>query len=385
VINFPNSPTIGQLFSAGGYIWRWDGTHWVSGLPTISNPNKLINPFMEIDQANEGTAVAFSASTSGPTVDGWSITNALSAGGVLVQRVTDAPPGYPNSLQLTMTAAGVTGAGTALDFEQRIEANSLVDIAFGTASAQPLSLAFWVKASIAGTYSACLRNSGTTRSYVFNFVISTANVWQLIIQSIPGDTGGTWVLVGANTGMFLDIVLNAGSSYQTTPNQWQTGNLIGTSSTSTTFATVNGATFQLGPCKLEVGSAATPMLRTSIQEELARCQRYYEKSYAYGTAPGTVSTGDQHWLYIVPVATTVGPQEGGTYIYKVTKRATPTITMYSSNSGASGKLYDRMDNTDITGNLFANGPNYLCWYGALSSSTQVNVQICGHFVADARL
>jgi hypothetical protein len=379
-IDFPNSPTSGQVFiAANGTSWQWNGTAWVAaGLsPAVITgaPNKLINPFMEIDQPHEGALV----SAYGYVIDGW-IYN-TSTGALSAQRVTDAPTGYPNSIRLTVTTAAAVVAATTASIYQPIEADELVDTAFGTPNAQSLALAFWVKSSVAGTYSGNIRNAATNRSYVFNFTISSANTWTFIIQVIPGDTSGTWVTSGNAVGMYVSISFAVGSTYQTTPNAWVSGNFLGTSSTSTTWLNTNGATFQLGPCGLWVAAAAQPLLRTNFQQELARCQRYYEKSYSPGIALGTASNYLGAGALTTPVPATINWQQPITF--KTTKRAVPTMTAYSPTTGAAGVLanYATGDVTATVANIGMNGLHML----ALSLASTAGNVLYVHWVADARL
>ena len=428
MIDFPNSPTTGQIFQN----WKWDGTKWVaigSGAsitvsdtapasptagalwwdsvggqlylyytdpnssewvpatnqgspprsPPPSNPNKLINPFMEIDQANEGAAVT--ATGSSRCIDGFYATITSSSATASSQRSTTAPPtGYSFSLAYTMgTAASSIAAGDNIQIFQNIEADDINDTAFGTANAQPLTFSFWAACTVAGTYAVSLRNGAANRSYVSPFTITTANTWQLFTVTIPGDTAGTWALSGNAGAMSVVIALMSGTTYQTSsPNTWLAGIFLAATGITNTFAQTAGAVFRLGPCKLEVGSAATPMLRQSFQQELARCQRYYEKSYDPGTALGTVTANG---VSAINAQMPSGVNGGTTASFKVTKRAQPTMTLYSPGTGASGKARDLYNAVDITVGV---GPalNAFSWSCAPSA---VSYAMGANWVADARL
>ena len=342
----------------------------------VSNSNKLINPFMEIDQANEGASVVAAVPFT-KAADGYAVVNTNSASPTF-QRVTDAPTGYPNSLKVTVVTGQTVVSGSALTIHARVEADDLADTLYGTAGSQPLTVTFWFKSSISGTYSASFQNAAQTRSYVWNFTYSSANVWQKFTQTVPGDIGGTWAISGNGLGLVFSVAACAGSTVQTTAGSWQTGNFLGTSSNTNTVFSTTGATFQLGPCKLEVGSVATPLVRTSFQQELARCQRYYEKSYDVGTAVGTVTTNGA-WEALAPSGT------GGQFPiqFKVTKRAVPTFTAYSTNTGASGKVYNTGTASDGTAGLGNGGTNGIVLFvtpnvGALNALT-------AQWTADARL
>jgi len=242
--------------------WRWDGSKWVAAtLATgLYYPNKLVNPFMEIDQANEGAAVTTSANY---VVDGVVIN--VNLGTISAQRSTDAPPGYPNSAIITQTGTAAVVAGSLNGFLRRIEWDELIDTGWGTSSAQTVALAFWAKASIAGTYCGSLNNAAATRSYVFNVVITAANTWQLFSYTIPGDTSGVWAVAPNTTALNLRLTLVVGSTFQTaTTNAWVAGNFVASTAISNTMATTLNATFQLGPCGLWVAPAPQPLLRLTI-------------------------------------------------------------------------------------------------------------------------
>src|SRR5215471_9087425 len=382
-LDFPNSPTLGQLFTSGALTWRWDGAKWVAAtLATgLYFPNKFINPFLEIDQANEGASV--NVATTIYVVDGLGVGTA-SIGTVTGQRSTNAPTGYPNSVMFTVSAAAPVVAGTVLIISHKLEGDDIVDTGFGTANAQNVSVAFWLRASVAGIYSAALRNSASNRSYVFAVNISAANTWQLFTQVIPGDTSGTWVTSGNGFGMEFTISPAAGSTFQTaTLNTWVTGNFIASSGALNSFTNTAGATFQVGPAGLWVAPAPQPLLRTSIQAELARCQRYYEKSYDLGAAIGALTPNGSWGIYVgagVANATNAG---GTTITYKGSKRATPTVAIYSTATGAAGKIRDVQAAADINANAGSGGAQGFFLYGSTVAAGNTNLQ--AHWTADARL
>jgi|SRR5215471_1897901 len=381
MLDFPNSPTLGQLFTSGALTWRWDGTKWVAAtLQTgLFFPNKLVNPFMEIDQANEGATMSVNGNY---VVDG--VRSNFNAGTVVAQRSTDAPAGYANSIITTQTVVGTIAAGTLNYLQQTLEADDLQDTRFGTANAQTLSLAFWAKASVAGTYCGALRNNAGTRSFVFNFTL-VANTWTLVTQVIPGETTGTWATSGNAATALLTISMAIGSTYQTaTVGAWTTTNSLASTTISNTMATTLNATFQLGPWGLWVAPAVQPLLRTSIQAELTRCQRYYEKSYDIGTAPGTAAGTSSAGLVLWGITVNNITTASNIQPYKVTKRANPTITMYSGTTGASGKVRDAINNTDVTPSVALGGLNQFSFF-VNPSTAGININIQSQWTADARL
>lgn len=354
-----------------------------SGVPTWSAPlygngNVLINPFMEIDQANEGAAVTASGSY---IVDGW---KAGTTGTSSFQRASDGPLRLPNSLKITTTTGASVAAGTVLYVLQPIEANTVSDWAFGTAGAQTLALSFWVKSSIASyVMSVALQNATGTRSYTANVTVNAANTWEQKTVVIPGDTGGTWVMNGITAAANLFYSAAAGSTFQTAAGAWATGNFIGTSSNTNTVFSTTGAALQITGAKLEAGPAATPLRRLSFGEELLRCQRYYRKSYTTGAAPGSITNAGM--LYRIDF----GYNSGIHTISFLTQfapsmRTSPTVTWYSPVTGASGKAADFQSAADTVASNQVAVENEIVGSAqqtAASTSVQVGVQ----FTADARL
>lgn len=317
------------------------GPQGVQGIPGAGvNPNKLINPFHEIDQANEGTAVTVTNAQL-YAVDGLQGWWSPSTGSATAARQTTAPPGYPFSTTLhANTAASSIAANDSVHLMHKVEQEELIDTGFGTNSAVPLTLQFWAMDTIGGTRGLLITNTGLTRIYPVAFQC-TAGLWQLHTITIPGDTAGSWTLYGTAVGFYLLWVLAAGSARQgATANAWQTvtANTLYVTSLDNAFALTAGgnAWFYLGPYKLEVGNQATPILRDGFGMDLQRCQRRYEKSYPPGTKPGTANS---NWL-----GTTFGLQSNiygwnSPLFFKATKRGNPTMTLYDQNGTAGAAAY----------------------------------------------
>jgi hypothetical protein len=313
-------------------------------------------------------------------VDGWSVLFANGTAVMTVQQVADAPAGFTNSVKFSVTTGGTVAAGSLMLYTQKLEGEAITNVGFGAAGAQPLALSFWVKSSI-GTYTASgsLRNAAGTRSYPFNFTITNSATWERKTIIIPGDVTGTWVTSGTAAGLLLDISAAVGSTFQGTANTWAASNLLGTSSNTNTILSTNGATFAITGVKLEIGPAVTRFTRRRYSEELALCQRYYEKSYDIGTALGAVTANGEARL-----TATAGGNIGGMSVpFKVTKRAAPTITLYSPSTGATGKTRDDINGVDVNGSTASIGMGAFMFFATLSAGT--NIGLRQHWVADARL
>jgi hypothetical protein len=289
--------------------------------------NRIINGDMRIDQRNAGAAIT----NPGFCVDRW----APNTFGSLVytqQQVTDAPAGFTNSLRITVTTAGTPTASQWTFSRQIIEGNNIADFAWGTASAQAITVSFWVKSSITGTYSLFAINSAEDRSYVGTFAVSAANTWEFKTVTIPGDTSGTWLTNNSN-GIRFGFDLGSGSNFQGTGNAWNSGWKQRTSGT-VNFCQTAGATFQITGVQLEAGSVASPFERRDYGRELMMCQRYlpcFDASNGFATAAPVASAFAQ--------SSTVAR---AVYVHKTPTRVPPTgITVTSPTSFifASGTGY----------------------------------------------
>ena len=236
--------------------------------------NKIINANMVIDQRNAGSSVTLTASAP-YLVDRW-IGLEDTDGVMTAQQDSTAPSGFAKSLKFTTTTADASlSAAQQTRTQQFIEGNNIADFAFGTAAAKTVTLSFWVRSSLTGTFAGSLREYNATRSYVFNYSISAANTFEYKTITIPGDTSGTWATSNLG-GAAVIFDLGSGSNYQATANTWSAGSFFSTSGATSVIGTLN-ATWYVTGVQLEIGSVATAFqtMTGNIQGELAACQRYF--------------------------------------------------------------------------------------------------------------
>ena len=282
--------------------------------------NRIINGNMMISQ--RGTS--FSGLTDGNNATyaldrwGWQETGTSTGVQTISQDTTSPPAGFINSLKVLTTTAHSVGTGNSYAIFQHIEGLNCADLDWGKATAKPITVSFWVKSSLTGTFSGSIKNGANfDRSYVFNYTINSANTWEYETVTIPGDTTGTWP-TDSGRGIMLNFDLGAGSTYQGTANTWTAGNIGSTSGSQSVVGTLN-ATFNITGVQLEKGSAASAFETRHYGTELQLCQRYYEyQPTNYLVFSGNVTSGS---FYFIGVP------------FLVTKRATPTIVM--SNGGVS--------------------------------------------------
>lgn len=295
---------------------------------TFGFKNRIINGDMRFDQRNAGASITLTTTATYP-VDRWAAFEE-SDGVMTAQQVTDAPVGFLKSLKFTTTTAdgSITGAERVYTL-QNIEANNIVDLAWGTASAKAVTVSFWVKSSLTGTFGAALRG---TLHYPFSYTISAANTWEQKSITIPGPTSGSWPTdnsggIGILFGMGVGPGLSGGG------NAWTATNYLVPSGAVAVISTLN-ATFQVTGVQFEAGSAATSFDVRPYTTELQLCQRYFAMSYDIGTTVGSVSASQQ---VICAIANTSGTVQTTNIFLPVNMRTTPTITTWDEN-GVSGKF-----------------------------------------------
>ena len=241
----------------------------LNGGPLAGTRNRIINGDMRIDQRNAGAAVT---TTSSYTVDRFVMFKDTAALGMSAQRVNEGPPGFTNSLKLTVTTAATTGTAEANSISHYIEGHNVSDLGFGTASAGSFTISFWVRSSATGTFGGGLGNDAANRWRAFSYVISSANTWEFKSVTIPADTTGTW-LTDAGIGLRVYFSIGAGSSFSGSTSSWDTGTSVSATGATSITNTLN-ATWQITGVQLEPGTVATPFERRSYGQELALCQRY---------------------------------------------------------------------------------------------------------------
>lgn len=281
--------------------------------------NKIINGDMRIDQRNNGSAVSINTAGNTYVIDRWRA-NAVGGGVFSLQRSTLAPPGFSHSILATVTTADSSVAsGDFYHFRQSIEGFNFADLAFGTASAKQVTISFWVRSSIAGTYTVLLRNESGNRGYLSTYTINAANTWEYKTVTVSGDTSGSWAADNTSAAI-LSFGLGNGSS-QTT-GSWLSTVSEGASG-MTQWISTNGATMYITGVQLEAGESATDFEYRPIGTELAMCQRYY---WSEGVASSQVIE-QLSTVIAAPVCTPIASLP--------VMRATPTCTAPTVNQSAS--------------------------------------------------
>ena len=273
---------------------------------------------MVIDQRNAGASVT---AGYGYSIDRWQVDSYGGQGGKINQQqnagsVTP-PVGFTNYLGLTSTSAFSVGAGDGLVLNQRIEGFNCADLGWGTANAKTVTLSFWVRSSLTGTFGGALVNQAGNRSYPFNYTINSANTWEYETITIVGDTTGTWNTNNAGC-IQVNFGLGVGTTYSGTAGTWA-GAYYGSTTGATSVVGTNGATFYITGVQLEKGSQATAFDYRDYGNELRLCQRYYWQTGATANIPA--------WTW-------VSTQLGTTIWFPVPMRSAPTTATITTATNA---------------------------------------------------
>ena len=299
-----------------------DGSWQMTAGNGLPYRNLIINGDMRI--AQRGTSVTGITGTGYYTVDRWN--TVLTTAGTWTQtQDTDVPTGqgFSSSLKLSCTTADASlSAGGQLNIQQRIEAQNLQHLKYGTSNAESLTMSFWVKSNKTGTYTFWIYQDDDVRAISKTYTIDSANTWEKKTITIEGDTIG--VIDNNNgAGFWVGFYLSAGSNFTSgiLNTSWNTNvPAERVSSSQTNLEDTIGNYINITGVQLEVGDTATPFEHQPYDVELARCQRYCEV-YKWGSAsPDGVSL-----LANVYTASSKPKTQG--ISYKVIKRANPTISI----------------------------------------------------------
>ena len=250
-------------------------TSYVAG--NITGRNRIINGDMRISQ-RLGTSSRLCSDIVEYTLDRWLVISSPQSKLTVQQNAGSvAPPaGFSNYLGLTVTTAETIDPSDFFNLIQFIEGYNIADLSWGTASAKAVTVSFWVRSSVTGTYSFAFRNNGETRSYVTTYNINAANTWEQKTITIPGDTSGTW---NVTNGRGIEVNYDFGrGSETTTANAWTSSGNVRLAGTVKLVENAS-ATWQITGVQLEEGSVATPFEHRQYGQELALCQRYCQVFY----------------------------------------------------------------------------------------------------------
>jgi hypothetical protein len=338
------NPTI-----TGGTV---EATSGPTSTQLAGNRNKIINGAMMIDQRNAGASSVPSTNTY--LLDRWRIYQSVQSKLTIGQNLGSITPpaGFSNYLGVSVSTPYTITATDYYFLNQNIEAFNTADLSWGASSAKSVTLSFWVYSSLIGTFGGSLENAASTRVYPFSYSIPVANTWTQIAISIAGDTTGTWLGATNGTGIQLALSLGTGSTYSGTAGSWSSNDYRSVTSAVSILGT-NGATFYITGVQLEKGATATPFENRLYGAELALCQRYYETNFSGTKVP--TNTYNNYTNLSVGSQTYAGGSGGSQQVlgpvpFVVSKRAAPTVYVYSYSSSSLATVSNGWSGADFSAN-----------------------------------
>ena len=255
------------------------------------------------------------------------------------EQSTDAPEGFSNSLKLTVTTAETTlAADERIRLQQRIEGQNLQHLKYGTSDAEYLTLSFYVKSNVTGTYGIHFDNRDSSRSANASYTINAANTWEKKTVSIAGDTTGSF---DNNNGQSLNVcwVLAAGTDYTsgTLATSWESNtNANNAPSGQADLIDTVSNSWQITGVQLEADTSASDFEFIPKDINLQRCMRYYQ-IYNYMGNPGSEfgyslpirqsSAGNKQWMITTTLPIGV-------------RTSSATLSWDSARTGSAGSAYD---------------------------------------------
>ena len=419
--SLPASPTTGQTYTIGNELFQWDGVKWIcigssqkylfnsggnlngaliaTGPPTTAlqtstrqyaesyTPfrNKLINGQFKVNQ-RYGTNSTQIVSNINYGSDHWQYqTNGLPVGkvtgGMGVAAATPNPANTCFCHSFTTTTATGTSIGVS-DYsliEQPIEGIETADWQWGSTNATSCMLSFWAKSNLTGYWGGSLRNLACTRSYGFNYNITTPNVWQYFSISIPGDTGGTWPSGIGVCGIQLFFAYICGSTFSqptATLGTWQGTNYVSTMNVTNTPLSSTSNYLSITSIQLEQGTISSPFELVPYEIDYGRCLRFYTQTWEEG---GLITEWGGFNIWSAPWASSTSWNfERFTSIMA----HDPTIIVYSPSTGHSGVVSVNGTDYAVTTTVGESG-----FYYALNSPSGVaaGIWIGASYSAQAEL
>ena len=299
------------------------GTVVTTASPSLGRRNLIINGAMQV--AQRGTSFT---GLNAYGLDRW-FTQGASVGSWTISQETDAPDEFGYSMKYLCTSGFTQVADTRLLPTYYFEGQNLQQLKYGTSDAQPITLSFWVKCNKTGVGQVNVRNVDPNRIIGGTYTVNSANTWEYKTITFSGDTSSS--ITNDNTrGLWIEWWLVSGSDFDTgsVPTSFESRSNPDRDAAGTLDLDATNDYWQITGVQLEVGDTATPFEHRSYGEELALCQRYYEKWFEYGDGSNTM------------IATMAAYDSGGLYggIFFPYKRVKPSIS-FGPSSGDPFRQY----------------------------------------------
>ena len=326
--------------------------------PTFKN--LIINGDMSISQQGAKTGATSDVGGGAAGVDRFNLRiEGRTAYVASLTQTTDVPAGqgFRNSLEWkTTTAETSLGATGILRYGQRIEKQMLRTLNYGTASAEQLTLSFWIKSSVTGTFIGELWDREHTKYNSQTFTVSSADTWEKKSMTFAGNTSDAFDLTSVDNGMEVSIWIAAGTNFSSagspTGGAWSADATYRAGGVSNAVSTTLNATVEITGYQLEIGNVATDFEQIPTDIQLHRCKRYFQRISRPTHGGNTVLTGvnsqvNNLAMVNLPVEMRAAPS--------VSQTGT-NITLYSPDGGSNASASNP---TLSAGSFGTNGGRFL--------------------------
>ena len=264
---------------AGEAMLRAETPQEQFNLISAGRRNLFINGAMQV--AQRGTSHTNVASNGYYTLDRWAYEV---SGDAFDLSISAGPAGFPSASKISRNTTASLDASDIVLVVQKIEAQNLQLLKYGSTEAQSITFSFWVKSTATGSYALNLyvNDSGSARIATKSYSIFAEDTWEHKSITFEGDQNGQ-INNDTGIGMWCQWFVRAGSTYTGggATGGWEafTNGKYADGQTADFMSSANGS-FEITGVQMEVGKVATPFEYRSYGEELALCQRYYYKRAA---------------------------------------------------------------------------------------------------------
>ena len=336
-------------------------------VPNLGRRNILINGGMKIWQ--RGTSQD-SITSPNYMCDRWRGVHAGLDGNFDWDQVsTSTPEGFPYALKISTDAVESSlDAGDNIKFQQKLEGQQLQHLLKGTTNAKKTTISFWVKSSVASTYTFELVDNDNSRTLSKSYTINSANTWEHKILTLDGDTSGTLDNDNANS-MTLNWYIDSGSDLTSgTFNDTAWKSTVETERVydTTGWLVASSREFYITGVQWEVGDTATDFEHLSFGEELRLCQRYF-----ITTDPDKLGDAGGQSCYIM--GSGYNARARYTYYYPTTMRTDPAGTLVDSAGNGNVAVWHGATRIDYTGSwTFQNTMTCASYYTDTTPGSTLN-------------
>ncbi len=338
-----------------------------AGLTRPNTKSIVVNGDMAVSQRSTSTA---SVSSSGYyTVDRYKFTDNSDAVLTFTQESLTSGnaylDGFANALKADVTTVDDSlASGQYALISYAAEGQDLQTLKKGTANAETITIAFWVKATKTGTSIFEIFDNDNTRQVSKAFTISTTNTWEKKVLNFPADTTGA-LDDDSSVSLYFQWYLCAGSDYTSgTLSETWTGNTGANRAVGQVNHFDNTSNnFHITGFQIEVGTFSSttlpPFQRESFGDNLERCSRYCQKivNGAEGATyfgHGSIWTGNE-FFSLHQLATqmraepSISVTSGTNYYYMYVDNTNDGFDDFTISGSSSNQFLVLLNSSDITG------------------------------------